>query len=464
VVSRGPGRSITPAWTPDGRDLLFAADAGGDAFQIHRVALGTGERHQLVNAGEAAHTPVLSPDGSTLVFVGYTADGHDLFSIAWSAAAWRPFDDSAAASMPGAAASADLSGVPSAVTDYHPWPMLRPRFWTPIVEPDGDELSVGAATAGADALGRHAYAIGAAWSTRARPDWYTAYYYDRWRPTLFVSASDDTDPWQQGTARTREVNAGVSLPFRTTRRTQAVLASAHLSDERLECRDCEPAIDSSLRRRALRGGWTFSSAKTYGYSISSDEGVRVSAGGEWSPEAFGSTGDAGAVVVDARAFVRAAPAHAVAAFRGAAAASWGDDDVARLFGAGGAGAASSGVSFDRDAVGLVRGFDAGELFGRRAVVLNADFRAPLAWIERGVGTWPAFARALHGAVFVDAAAAWHTRLSSENVRVSAGVELSADLVVGYVVPLTVTAGAAWRHDPTGASRGAAVFARVGRAF
>ena len=32
------------------------------------------------------------------------------------------------------------------------------------------------------------------------------------------------------------------------------------------------------------------------------------------------------------------------------------------------------------------------------------------------------------------------------------------------VPLTLAAGIAWRFDPTRASRGAALFARIGRAF
>ena len=71
-----------------------------------------------------------------------------------------------------------------------------PTFWTPTIESDGDELVVGAATGSADALGRHAYGIEAGWSARARPDWQLAYAYDRWRPTLFASYSDDTDGWR----------------------------------------------------------------------------------------------------------------------------------------------------------------------------------------------------------------------------------------------------------------------------
>ena len=55
-------------------------------------------------------------------------------------------------------------------------------------------------------------------------------------------------------------------------------------------------------------------------------------------------------------------------------------------------------------------------------------------IERGVGTWPAFARALHGAVFLDAGHAWEDKFRGSDVRVSLGAELSLDTVVGYTAP------------------------------
>ncbi len=93
----------------------------------------------------------------------------------------------------------------AAPTSYSPWRTIAPRFWTPTLESDEDELVAGAATGGTDALGRHAYAVEAGWSTaRARPDWQVAYAYDRWRPTLFANVADDTDPWRGGEVRTRE--------------------------------------------------------------------------------------------------------------------------------------------------------------------------------------------------------------------------------------------------------------------
>ena len=66
------------------------------------------------------------------------------------------------------------------------------------VQPSGRDAELlgpsDSSDSGSDALGRHAYAVGGAWSTAGNPDWYAAYAYDRWRPTLFASYSDDTDP------------------------------------------------------------------------------------------------------------------------------------------------------------------------------------------------------------------------------------------------------------------------------
>jgi hypothetical protein len=457
----GPGgRSITPAWTPDGESLLFASDADG-AFRIHRLDVGTGALTRLANAGAQSRSPAPSPDGDSLVFIGDTSSGYDLFELSMRDAVWEQVDASTPRSA--GAGSATVIDTPMAGQPYRPWGMMRPRFWTPIVEPDGDDLALGAGTAGADALGRHAYAAGATWSTRARPDWYAAYSYDRWRPTVVLTVADDTDPWRGGVARDVEVNLGASVAFRTTRRTQSLFAAAHVSADSFDCVACTPGVDTRVRRHALRGGWSFTSARRYGYSISREEGVAVTAAGEWAPRGLGSTGDSQAMVAEVRAFLPAAPRHGVVALRAAAAIASGDVTAAREFGAGGSGQ-SGGLSFGRDAVGLVRGFDTDEVVGRRALVLNADYRLPLAWVERGVGTWPAFVRALHGAVFVDAGAAWSGALTRDRVRVSAGGEIASDLVFGYVVPLTIAGGVAWRHDPTRDRGGAAVFARVGAAF
>jgi hypothetical protein len=466
TISSSPsGRNVNPSWTPDGLAVLFASDRDGGAFRIYLLDVATGDLQRATNTGPSADTPVLSPDERSLVFTGYTNEGFDLFSLPWSEVLWQRVENSGFGETAERRTDKSATTAPETLGErYRPLRQLLPTFWTPIVESDGDETSIGVATAGNDALARHRYAVGGAWSTGGHPDWYAAYLYDRWRPSLFLNTSDDRDAWLEGEIRTRELNVGISVPFRTVRHAQSVFAAWHASSERFACGACAPVVDVSIARSALRGGWAFTNVKEYGYSVSPEAGVRASAAGELSLEALGATGTASTVVTDVRAYAPAGLRHGVVAVRGAAAASWGDDDAVRVFGATGSGPQPAASSFGRDAIGLIRGFADDDVVGRRVVVVNADYRLPIAWIERGVGTWPLLLRSLHGAVFVDAGAAWNERLTSQRRRASAGIELSADVVVGYVLPLTVSSGVAWRHDPAHLVRGPAAFVRVGRAF
>jgi hypothetical protein len=154
----------------------------------------------------------------------------------------------------------------------------------------------------------------------------------------------------------------------------------------------------------------------------------------------------------------------VLAIRAAAAASWGDRTVTRVFGAGGSSADPPG-GLGRDAIGLLRGYDVDDVVGARVAVVNADLRVPIRYVERGVGRWPLFVKALHAAAFVDAADAWERGFDFETVKLTYGAEISVDTVLGFSLPMTFAGGIAWRHDGAGRlPEGAVVFGRIGRAF
>ena len=274
---------------------------------------------------------------------------------------------------------------------------------------------------------------------------------------------DDTDPFRGGKAATTEVNAGVLVPWRRVRRTQSILAALHASTDTLQCADCAPPIDTRIARRALRAGYAFTSARTYGYSISREQGWSLSATDETVLRALGSDGNAGSIVADVRRYQRLWPPHGVLAARLAAAHSWGDELVRREFTAAGSDPRPGGFVVDADAIGLLRGFEDDER-GWHAMVANLDYRVPLLRIERGVGSLPAFVRSLHGAIFVDAGHAWSERWRSRDARVSLGVELSVDTVLGYVLPVTLTGGVAWRHDGSRSTVGCGVVRPIGHAF
>jgi hypothetical protein len=281
---------------------------------------------------------------------------------------------------------------------------------------------------------------------------------------LFFGVSDDTDPFRSGEVRSLETDLGVLLPFRRVRWSQSLFAAWNATTDTLECPSCTPAVDMRAARRSVRAGWNIDSSKSYGYSVSAEEGARLTATAELTRRALGADADAGSATIDARGYLPVFPRHAVVAVRAGAATAWGDARLRRSFSASGAGPQSSGFEFGTDAIALLRGFAEDDVTGEHAWSANLDYRVPLVRIERGAGTLPFFLRTMHAAVFTDAADAWSGTPAQRRIRASAGVELSLDIVAGYVLPLTLTGGAAWRHDPTGRSTGVALFGRIGRAF
>jgi hypothetical protein len=464
VASSTRGRNTLPAWLPDGSGILFSSDRGGGPFILHAVDLATGTTRRLPAAGTGVLAPTVSPDGRRLVVVGYSADGHDLHAVALEGATWEPVAPDAPPAgtvSPATALAADAAIDRGA---YSPLPTLAPRFWLPVVESDAGDLIVGAATGGADALGRHLYAGAFGWNLdRDRPDLQIDYAYARWRPTLFASAAIETRSWRSGEIRSREFSAGALLPVRRVRWSGTAMAAWFGSSDAVQCPACAEPIDARSRRGALRAGWRISNAKTYGYSISAEEGTSVTLTTELTRRALGADADANAIVGDARYYLRVVPRHGVLAARVAAAASWGDVRLRRVFASGGSGPQPTGFSVDVDAIGLLRGFEASDSVGERAAVVNLDYRVPLAWVQRGIGTWPVFLRSVHAAAFVDAGHAWDQTFDRSEVRHSVGGELSFDTVFGSSFLTTIATGAAWRRAGDG-SRDVVAFARIGRAF
>ena len=472
LVARPDARIVTPSWAPDGASILFAADVSAtkSVFNVFAADVATGAIRQVTDTAGGAQFPELSKDG-TLTYVGYTADGFDLFSVPLKPSTLLP-------RTPGPYQTNPTQTNPNREnpqnpenpieTPYRPWRTLVPTYWTPIVETDGDEFLVGAATAMTDALGRHGYAVDAAWSgERARPDWHAAYTYDRWRPTLLGRYSDDTDPVRDGTVRTRELFAGALLRFRHVRWTDTLMAGFDAQTDTLQCEAITAAcrVERAHRDlRSLRAGWLHDSRRQFGYSISTAEGFAVQAAAESSRTALGSDANAGAAIFDTRAFRRVAGRHTILAGRIAAAAAWGDVAVRRVFSAAGSGPSYPSFDFGRDTIGLLRGFAPDDVTGPHAAVANLDLRIPLARPQRGAGSWPIFFHSIHAAAFVDAGHAWTRTFRAADIRTSIGAELSADLVILHYVPLTVVGGAAWTRDPLADRRRAAVFGRIGYAF
>jgi peptidoglycan hydrolase-like protein with peptidoglycan-binding domain len=333
----------------------------------------------------------------------------------------------------------------------------------PVVETSDKELRVGAATAGADALGYHSWAATATWSVArqaalqtvapgARPDLSLFYAYDRWAPTLYAQASDETTPLllpasarapeRPAAIRERSLEAGVLFRARRVRHSQMWLAAYRFDRAAVS----GPYDEGTAQRGSARAGWGFSNAHRYGYSISEEDGVTLGASAELTRRAFGGDANAYLLRSDVRAFIPLGPRHAVVAVRATGATTGGDRQVRRLLRLGGAQGEPGVLSFASDASSLLRGFPSNAFVGPHVALANAEYRLPIAWIERGHGTWPLFIRAVHGTMYVDVGNAWSDRARWRDRKISWGAEVSTDVIAGFVLPLTLTAGVGWGRD------------------
>ncbi len=416
-------RYVTPAWRPDGRAVVVAGAAADEPFNLYEIELEGPDpmRRQLTHTTGGATWPDVSADGTAIVFVGYTVDGFDLFSMPY------PPRPSGEALQPAVLPAADNAPAVSAELNtrrYNPLPTLVPTSWLPVIETDGDRLRLGAGIAGFDVLGYHvvqrrrhmARRCSSAHDGGEAPplDWTLAYAYDRWMPTLFTIAS-----WETFFAggdlrrcarnqlvipvRSRELEAGVLVPFRRVRVSHQALASLVRTDDRYELVGERVIAEPDGRPRGV------DDVVCEGLRVLDQPGARRDArgnrricSGRARVVGVGLHGDRRSC---APTFPEPARNHVVA-LRAAAGASSGDRAARRVFLLGGASPAGGVLDFDNDAISLLRGFDSNAFAGSRVALLNAEYRWPFARPERGFSTWPVFLHTAHAAVFADAGHAW----------------------------------------------------------
>jgi hypothetical protein len=485
VAESVASRDITPAWTPDGRWLLFASDRGGP-FAIYAAPPRrdmTASDVRLVWSGPGGATaPDVSADGTTLAFVGTTAGGTDVFVAPLGAPTTWPGEAPAAQPVRGSQTPREAPRLPES-QGYSPWATLVPRYWEPVITADSDHVNIGARTGSTDALGRHAYSAGVVFAARrpattvglpeaSRADWDLYYAYDRWWPTFFASAAGTTDrvsisiagssAFLAADSRSLEFFGGMYVPVRRLRNSQGFLLGISTNDQRVDLGTHE----IHRTRNAARVAWSFASSRRYGYSVSPEHGVRLGLTAEQTLPALGADGRATTWTADARAYLPGGFPHAVFAVRGVLGSSTGHRASRRVFAAGGPDTPASMLTFDHAALGLLRGISDDDLAGTAIAGASADYRFPLWRIERGRGAWPLFLNTLHGAVFADVVRTGAALDGLDRRAWSTGAEISADVTLGFGLRMTATAGAAWTHDAGRLSDPgrAAFFVRTGYAF
>ncbi|MGE0158968.1 MAG: hypothetical protein AB7T31_06105 [Gemmatimonadales bacterium] len=490
-LMRDRALDFAPAWSPDGRWLVWSSDRTGImnilAAEVDPATGRADSPRLLTNVRTAATYPSVGSDGR-LYFSGHHVDGWEAERIPFApdSAPRAPSPSGRFAPPPAAEVPLPAAGE-GEVRPYSVWPTLLPHYWLPRAsEPieaglaGGGTVEVlgwrlGAETSGQDLVGRHAYAVYAQIITpRREVEGGVTYSYRGFgNPVLSLGADQR---WSSGGAflagadtlfildRDRTLSGSVGLVSAAWRRRVSLTVGGSLIWRDRRTLDTaldvvpSPLADPSIR---LAEGWVavgYSTARTFSFQTGGARGLSASMQARSRREIGLTRAETGVVGRDrtfldltgrARGYLPLwGGGHAthVLAAQVAGGAARGPGAQQGHFTVGGASGMPEDVTgfelFGGSYVFLpVRGYPTFARYGRFAWAASLEYRFPLALFNRGLGPWPLHLDRLVGAAFVDAGDAWspYPRLGA---IASGGAEITLGLLAWYNTTVLLRTGVA----------------------
>ena len=507
-VTRDRALDFAPSWSADGQWLVWSSDRTGIPNVLAaKVDQGTTSPPvMLTNVRTGTAFPSVHPSGQWLYFSGYHADGWEVERVPFNPTdaprAPQPKDEPRAVTA--ARPAAHLKGPARA---YSPLPTLRPYYWwLDATEPTAIKFvtaegktarvevlgyAIGAQTSGTDLMNRHAYAVRARvflpGPSGIRSAGRLSYVYrGLGNPTLGVSLLQN---WGEDGARIRQGNAARDTFF-VLERARSIAVSITLARQKIRSnlsltlsgglvREDREVLDRALqvtdrlqldRPRntlgELSARFSASTARSHAFQMGRATGASFSVRARHRTDLNPPPGEPArdrsfdSVIGIFRTYARlpgrqfAAP---VLALRASAGAARGPGRGTGYFDIGGASHYTAQRAFP------ARGYETQTRSGRRAWAASAEYRVPIALLNRGLGSWPLHADRLFGSIFIDAADAWGPNASQARPRplLSAGAEIIADTAAFYLFSLRLRLGAARKFT---APRGFGYYVRLGMSF
>ncbi len=437
-VTRERAMNLDPTFDPTGRWLVWASDKTG-IYNLYARELLTGETRQLTNVTTGAFRPRVSPDGRSLAFVTYTTDGYDV--------ALMPFEaERATLAEPLEQQRPPLPDwdrrEPYAVRSYHPLDTLWPRYWLPLLASDPMGTTVGVVTGGFDVAGRHTWDLQVLYGLSShRPSvglgWTARVIY----PELTAAFTSDLSMQRSRLERESALSLGASLPFSGVDWASSVFLGYELRYyapdsapvPQLQLGDDLPPPRRGVAATAIIQA-SFSDTLRFQNSISAERGgsfsVQLRAA---RPEIGSQFTSYAAQAATARFFAMPWLSHHVLALRLGGGVADGDLGGRSAFALGGIGFRDPVLDLlNQTGVpgAALRGYPVGAFRGNRYFLGNAEYRVPIAAVDRGLWTLPIFLRRIHAAATFDyGLAADHLKLSE--LRPAVGAELRAEVLLGY---------------------------------
>lgn len=447
-----------PAFSPDGKWLFFHSDRTG-VMNIYAWEIATQRLKQVTNVINGAYQPEISPNGKTLLYVGYTSKGFDLFAMPLDEATWLdalPYVDDRPA-MHHIPPPIDTPSVP-----YNPLHTLRPRKFSLDITPGNFGQAFVVSTSGADIAGMHALTLSmTSESDKPALQGSLGYSYGRLpfdagmrvfrslAPRAGFQFGDSYKPTLVEENVGLETSLSYSLPraydgqnFAVSYTYSRVATEIAYPIDRINPYDT-PAFPRKGMFGALHFGWAYSNVERYMWSVSNEKGFAVSAALDWADSWLASDFSGYALTAHFTTYQQM---------------PWKHHHVLALHAGGGTGGGNMGTRglyyvggfLDFPLIDTVRnyliqggvvmrGYPVVALVGRNLALLNAEYRFPIVNIDRGPSTLPVFLNRISGAAFVDYGSAFDDPHTAK-FKTGVGAELWFDVTLGYVVGLTFRAG------------------------
>jgi Tol biopolymer transport system component len=495
----------TPTWSPDGSFIVFSSDRTGIS-NLFAYELASERLLQVTNVITGAFQPDVSPDSRWIAFAHYQSDGYQIARVPFVPESWTdaPPIRAAAATSPIAVPSMDrsMSAERAPTRAYSAFPSVLPATWIPDF--DNREvfgLGFGASAWGSDVVGRHDWqASGLLYPRSTRVEGLLQYWYRGFGNPHLGLDLDQT--WRLNTQAGTELQSGAILPQAVLRRDRAAGASllwfrprfrqTLWGGLRTEIRERELVWEEPANApyeivfrqipnevgAAVNGG--ISTVRAFALSTGPQQGASLSTtiSGHRYLRAFegdDATRGYSRIIARSRAFngmARRGQLRDVIALRLDGGAEIGSTSPGLEAGGTSTGSFGSfaGLTEARGFSFPVRGYPAATQWGDRVAVASAEYRVPLATVERGVGLLPVNLGRISAHAFTDAGSAWCSSRCATRFQVpdtspdllhSAGLEAVAELTLGFNFHLPLRGGVA---VPLRGGDGAVFYLTSGRAF
>jgi hypothetical protein len=485
-IAHDRAMDLQPSWSPDGKTVFFSSDRTGIpniyAFDVESQALW-----RVTNVRTGAFMPEVSPDGRTLVYVGYTSDGFDLCGMELDRASWVPAEPyvDRRPDPPAAPPRGDWVRRP-----YEAFPTLRPYAYNLDYGPGtfGQTLTISAS--GQDMAGIHGFSLNLATDTslRSEPQFSFSYGYGRLPFDYTLTAFRSLTPQAQvrindATPTYPEDYLGIinSIGYTMPRAfdSMSFLASYALSTYRARV-PIGPQLDPQSQittEPPLQGifavarfGFSYSSTERYLYSVGPARGTSLQVSMNVSSKETISDYNQYSFSYSLSRYLQMpwAADHTIA-LSARSGISGGDPSLRGAYYVGGFVNLPLLDSFGPNSYQggfLLRGYPPNAYAGRQFHLGTIEYRLPLLHPERGLGTLPIFFNRVSGAAFLDYGGAfndldvdhWRTQLHT-----GLGAELFLDATVGFFISTTARLGYARGLSPE-AYPGGKIYFVLGSAY